>query len=76
MDVGRGARKPWSPLDLKNFSKKDCFLSFEWEKNKFHHFWLPPRKILKKSAGGPFKIFPTTMNTAFGIGDGNNNSSL
>ena len=30
------------PLDFEIFCKKGCFLSFEWEKNKFHHFWPPP----------------------------------
>jgi len=39
------------PLDFENLSKKSCFLSFEWEKNKFCHF-CPPLKILEKSPSG------------------------
>ena len=50
MGVGRG-RGLSLTLDFKNFSKKDCFLNFEWEK-KSHHFWLPPGKILENSPGG------------------------
>ena len=40
MGVGRGTRGPWSHLDLKNLSKKGCFLSFKWEKTNFTTFGL------------------------------------
>jgi len=46
VSIGRQG-PPWV---LKFSAKKGC--SFEWEKNKFHHFWSP-RKILKKSPSGP-----------------------
>jgi len=51
------------PLDFEIFCKKGCFLGFEWEKNKFHHFWPPPGKILEKSSSAPLqeKILPTPM---------------
>jgi len=72
--ASEGGQGALVPLDLKFFSKKVCFLSFEWEKNKFYHFWPSPGKILEKTlVAPPVKIFLTTMNTAFGIGDGNNN---
>jgi len=35
MEGGQGGL---APLDFENFSKKGCFLNFEWEKRKFHHF--------------------------------------
>jgi len=43
MGVGRGGQK--APLDFKIFRKKWLFFKFSG-KNKFHHFWLPPEKIL------------------------------
>jgi len=43
MGVGRGAGEGRGPLDFETFSKKDCFLSFEWEKTNFTIF-NPPRK--------------------------------
>jgi len=45
----RGRRK-WclAPLDFENFSKKGCFLNFEWEKPNFTTF-APPGKNLEKS---------------------------
>jgi len=52
MGIGRGARRPWPSLDFENFSKNDCFLSFEWEKTKFATF-DSPRKILEKSPSTP-----------------------
>jgi len=54
MGIGRGARRPWPSLDFENFSKNDCFLSFEWEKTKFATF-DSPRKILEKSPSTPLK---------------------
>jgi len=53
MGVGKGGQRGHALLDFKNFSKKDCFLSFEWEKKKFHHFWPTPEKKFK-STSGPF----------------------
>jgi len=39
-----GTRPPWI---LKILAKKGCFLSFEWAKNKFHHFRHPLQKVRK-----------------------------
>jgi len=39
-------------VNFENFSKKGCFLSFEWEKTNFTTFG-PPGKILEKSPGAP-----------------------
>jgi len=36
---------PWPPWILKFLAKNGCFLNFEWEKNKVHHFWFYPGKI-------------------------------
>ena len=36
-----------NPLDFENFSKKGCFLSFEWEKSNFITFSPPLEKVLK-----------------------------
>jgi len=36
----RGCRGSLDPLDFENFSKKGCFLSFEWEKTNFTSFGL------------------------------------
>jgi len=52
MGVGRGKRGGLAPLDFGNFSKKCCFLSFEWEKTNFTTFG-PPTKILEKSLSAP-----------------------
>jgi len=41
MGVGRGVKEGLAPLDFENFINKGCFLSCEWEKNKFHHFRTP-----------------------------------
>jgi len=49
--VGSGQRWPF-PLDFENFSKKGCFLSFEWEKTNLTTS-VPPRKILEKALSGP-----------------------
>jgi len=48
MGVGRGAGGPRPPLHFENFSKKGCFLSFEWEKINFTTF-APLEKIWKNS---------------------------
>jgi len=41
MVVGKGGKGPKAPLNLKNFSKKGCFLSFVWEKVNFTTFGPP-----------------------------------
>jgi len=45
--AGRAKASPCPPgealVDFENFSKKGCFLSFEWEKTNFTTF-DPPRK--------------------------------
>ena len=43
MGVGRGGRGAKPPLDFENFSKKGCFLSFEWE-NQISPLLAPPCK--------------------------------
>jgi len=50
-------------MDLGNFRKKGCFLSFEWEKTNFTTF-APLEKPLGESTSGPSleKILPTPMN--------------
>jgi len=50
MGVGRGGSGGLGPLDFENFTKKGCFLSFEWEKQISPHL-APPGKILEKSPG-------------------------
>jgi len=48
MGAGRGgARGTKASLDFENFSEKGYFLSFNWEKNKFHQFWCRLEKIRK-----------------------------
>jgi len=50
MGVGRkGAKAPWI---LKYLAKKVVFWVLSG-KNKSHHFWLPPGKILEKYPCGP-----------------------
>ena len=46
---GRGGLPP---LDFESISKKRLFFQFRGVKNKFHHFWPPPGKILGKSPTG------------------------
>ena len=46
---GQGPRPP----GFENFNKKRMFSQFGVGKNKFHHFWLSPRKILEKSPSAP-----------------------
>ena len=38
LNTGVWRERLWVPLDFENFSKKGCFHSFEWERDKFHHF--------------------------------------
>jgi len=56
---GRGG--PWPPWILKILEKRCCLIRFEWGENKFHHFWLPPRKTvppsLEKSFQRPWRCF-------------------
>jgi len=60
MGVGKGGQGgPRSLLDIEILSIKSCFLYFEWDNNKFHHFW-PPGKILEKSPSGPPGKIPST----------------
>jgi len=57
--------RAWSEggQELENFSKKRCFLSFEWQKTNFTTFGHP-RKIFGKIHSRPLeKIFPTPMHT-------------
>jgi len=49
MGVGRGA-KPL--LDFEIFSKKSCFLDFEWKK-QIAPLLSPPGIILEKSSSAP-----------------------
>jgi len=42
----KGVREGKPPWILK-FSAKKFFFSFEWEKNKFNHFWPPWEKFAK-----------------------------
>jgi len=45
MGVGRGRPgRALVPLDFEIFSKKGCFLSFEWEKSNFTTFGPPWKK--------------------------------
>ena len=48
----RGEAGGASPLDFESFSKKGCFLVFEWEKTNFTTFG-PPWKILEKPPSAP-----------------------
>jgi len=52
MVVGKGGAGGKGPLDFENFSKKGCFLSFEWEKTNFITFGHP-WKNFGKSPGVP-----------------------
>jgi len=45
MGVGWGARRGLDPLDFENFSKKGCFLNFEWEKTNSTTFDTPLEKF-------------------------------
>jgi len=63
MGVGRGAGGH-APSVFENFSKKGCFLSFDWEKLNFTPSG-PPRKTLEKSPSAPLeKILPTPMHVS------------
>jgi len=58
MGVGKGAGGILATLDFETVSKKDCFLSFEWEKNNVHHFWHPLEKFWKTpTISSPWKKF-------------------
>jgi len=66
MGVGRGVAGCLAPLDFENFSKKSCFVNFEWEKTSFSTFpppgkipWLPPLE----------KIFPAPMTHYWSISE-------
>jgi len=62
------------PLGFEKFQQKRCFLSFEREKTNFTTFAPLPEKVWKNPlVAPPANVCPMTMNTAFGIGDGNNN---
>ena len=37
----KGRQGGLGPLDFENFTKKGCFLSFEWEKTNFTTFGPP-----------------------------------
>jgi len=58
-----GEGGPFDPPEFRNFNKKGCFLSFDWEKRNLITFGPPPRKILEKSPSAlPLqKIIQTTM---------------
>ena len=64
IDVEMGGRGDLAPLDFdfENFSRKDCFISSEWEKTNLTTFGS-----LKKFGGSPLvplpleKILPTPM---------------
>jgi len=60
---GQGGQGAKAPLDFGNFSKKGCFLDFEWDKINFTTFGHHPWKILEKcpSATTLKKILPTPM---------------
>jgi len=49
----RGQRGPWPPLYFEIFSKKGCFLSFEWEKTNFTTFGHSLDKIWKNPLVAP-----------------------
>jgi len=71
--VGVGGQGVLGPLGFKNFQQEVCFLSFERKKTNFTSFGPLPEKFWKNPlVAPPVKIFPTTMKTAFGVGDGNN----
>ena len=55
MGVGRGGagRGRAPPLEFEIFSKKCCFLSFEWEKANFTISAPPPEKFLEKFTSCP-----------------------
>jgi len=57
LGIGRGGkREALAPLDFENFSKKGCFLSFEWEKQISPHlaplekFWKNPQWPSRKKS--------------------------
>jgi len=55
MGVGRGQGGQGPPLDFENFSKKVCFLSFEWKK-QITTFGPPLEKFWKNPLVPPLEI--------------------
>jgi len=49
---------PCPPLDFQMFTKKGCFLSFEWEKSNFTTFAPPWKNVGKIPSGLPGKNLP------------------
>jgi len=49
----RGAGRSWPRLGFENFSKKGCFLSFEWEKQISPLLATLQKNHLKKYTSGP-----------------------
>jgi len=47
MDIGRGTGYSLGPPGFEHFSKKGCFLSFEWEKSNFITLAPPLKKLWK-----------------------------
>ena len=70
MGVGTGAGGAKALLDYEFFTKKGCFLSFEWEKNNFTTFYL----LWKKSFRRPWLrlfVFKQRLQNCFNLhGDG------
>jgi len=50
--ASEGGQGALPPQDIENFSKKGCFLNFDWKK-QISPLLAPPRKILKKSPSAP-----------------------
>jgi len=50
--ASEGGQEALAPLDFENFTKKGCFLSFEWGK-QISPLLAPPGEILEKSPGAP-----------------------
>jgi len=65
MGVGRGGGQgePRSPWNLKILAKVIFLVSSG--KNKFHHFWRTPGKILEKSASGPPEKNPSDAHASY-----------
>jgi len=52
---GRAERGLGPPCILKTLAKKGCFLSFEWEKDKFTTFGHPEKNLEKNPSAAPGK---------------------
>jgi len=62
MGVGRRTGEALDPLDFENFSKKGCFLSFEWKKSNFTTFGPALENVWKNPLAPSLeKILPTPM---------------